>query len=236
MLSINDIDHHENIEDLWLSIQCRKLPSFIIGCVYRHPHAPVSSFSYLSNIFKSISLHGKAVFILGDINDNLFNPDSKLQHVINTSKLEQLVTKATRITRTSATLLDVIITNKSQMVIRSDVHPTIVADHELVTLTLNLTKPKRIPQVKTFRSRKNYSPDVFCNTIMDNFNTLNEILATDNVNKQVEIFNTVFIKCLDSCAPVVTQDIKRPEPPWITPLVKYLMGKGPSYFLIKHVN
>ena len=41
----------ENVEDLWLSIQSSKFPSFIIGTVYQHPHAPVASFDYISDVF-----------------------------------------------------------------------------------------------------------------------------------------------------------------------------------------
>ena len=28
------------VEDIWLAIQSHKFPSFIVGCIYRHPHAP----------------------------------------------------------------------------------------------------------------------------------------------------------------------------------------------------
>ena len=41
----------ENVEHLWLSIQSAKFPSFIVGTVYRHPHAHVQSFDYNSDIF-----------------------------------------------------------------------------------------------------------------------------------------------------------------------------------------
>ena len=41
------IDRVDGIEDLWLTVQCRKLPSVIIGCMYRHPHAASLSFDYI---------------------------------------------------------------------------------------------------------------------------------------------------------------------------------------------
>ncbi len=44
---------------------------------------------------------------------------------------------------------------------------------------------------------------------------MNNILLTDDVNKQVELFTEVFIKCLDACAPIVTKEIKRPFAPWM---------------------
>ena len=44
------------VDHIWLDIQSSKFPSFIIGTVYRHPHALINSFEYLSDIFKEILL------------------------------------------------------------------------------------------------------------------------------------------------------------------------------------
>ncbi len=44
---------------------------------------------------------------------------------------------------------------------------------------------------------------------------LNDIFLTDDVDKQVFIFNEVFILCLDMCAPMVTKVVKRPPTPWM---------------------
>ena len=51
-----DAEKADGIEDIWISVQHKKLPSFIIGCVYRHPKALASSFDYLSKTFKNICL------------------------------------------------------------------------------------------------------------------------------------------------------------------------------------
>ena len=50
------------------------------------------------------------------------------------------------------------------------------------------------------------------------------ILQTDNVNSQVEIFNRVFTRCLDGCAPIVEKKISRPFAPWINDDVKSAMN------------
>ena len=42
------------VEDLWLKIQYDKLPSIIIGVMYRHPKAPIDSFEYSSDVFKEM--------------------------------------------------------------------------------------------------------------------------------------------------------------------------------------
>ena len=65
------VDKLEGVEDVWIQVQHRKFPSFITGCVYRHPKALVASFQYMSDVFRNICLKNMPVFILGDMNDDL---------------------------------------------------------------------------------------------------------------------------------------------------------------------
>ena len=127
--------------------------------------------------------------------------------------MNQLGTKPTRITSLSSTLLDLIITNRPNSVVHSDVLPCPVGDHELLTATINIKKEKHPPVVKTFRSLQNYSQGHFCELLLNELVILNTILRTDNVSNQVIVFNDVFIKCLDLCAPFVTKEIRRPPCP-----------------------
>ena len=209
------IDKFEDVEDIWIQVQLKKFPSFIIGCVYRHPKAIVASFTYLSDVLKNILLRKKPVFVLGDINDNLLVKGNNLHKIIRNLDLKQIISKPTRITKNSSTLLDVVITNKPDMVIKSDVEPSSVADHEVISLIINIRKPKKEPVTRTFRTHRNYSQDIFCNLLLDNSYTLNGILFTDNVSLQVDIFSRIFNNCLDECAPMVTTEITRPPAPWI---------------------
>ena len=61
----------------------------------------------------------------------------------------------------------------------------------------------------------NYSKDIFSSLLLDNVCRLNNIFLTDDVDKQVYIFNEVFIHCLDMCAPTETKVVKRPPTPWM---------------------
>ncbi len=47
-------DRPDGVEDVWLSIQVRKLPSIIVGSVYRHPKAPQETFDYVNNIVREM--------------------------------------------------------------------------------------------------------------------------------------------------------------------------------------
>lgn len=209
------IEKFEGIEDLWIKVQHRKFPSFIIGCIYRHPKALVASFSYLANVFKEVCLKNKPVFILGDLNDNLLVKGNNLGKIIRNLNLKQVIDKPTRITSNSSTLLDVAITNRIDMIVKSDVIPSSIADHEMISIIINVQKPKYEPEIRTYRSRKNYSQNVFCNLLMDKAQVLNGILNTDDVNNQATILTEVFNSSLDQCAPLVTGEISRPFAPWL---------------------
>ena len=222
VINVN-IDRIEGIEDLWLTVQYRKLPSMTIGCMYRHPHANSLTFDYILDVFNYIHLRNKPFYVLGDFNCNILSKNNKMEQVINNTKLSQLVNKPTRTTSLSATLLDLIVTNTPSLVLHHDVIACPIADHDLLTLTLDIAKPKRLPITKTFRDMKNYSPELFCNLLLSESKSLDNIHTTDNVNTQVEIFNSVFLKCLDFCAPLVTKELKRPFTPWFNEELRTLI-------------
>ncbi len=116
-----------------------------------------------------------------------------MEQVINNTKLSQLSKKPTRTTSLSVTLLDLIVTNSAALVLDHDIILCPIPDHDLLTLTLDIAKPKRLPITKTIREMKSYSPELFCNSLMSEKETLDNIYVTDNVNTQVEILNDVFI-------------------------------------------
>ena len=222
------------VEDLWVTVQCRKLPSVIIGSIYRHPHAQAASFDYISDVIKEILLKSKPTFIFGDLNDDLLMPNAKLSHIIRDTKMHQVVDRPTRITENSSTLLDILITNNPDMLTKLDVVPCQIADHEIIMVDINLKKPKHKPQIKTFRSLANYSPDALCERILHETQTLNHILNTDDVNVQTKILTEVLTTATNDIAPVKTSLIRRPPAPWInSDLKKSLSERDKIHRLLK---
>ena len=114
-LNLN-IDGQEGVEDIWISVQHCKFPSMIVGCIYRHPKANAESFTYIADILKSVILRNKPLFIFGDFNDNLINIGNKMDKLVRSLKLSQVIDKPKLITPTSATILDLVITNNKDMI------------------------------------------------------------------------------------------------------------------------
>ncbi len=164
----------QGVEDVGVTVQCRKLPSIIVGCVYRHPKAPSASFNYMQAMFKTICLKNKALYVLGDFNDNLLVNDNKMTKLLKSSKLTQLVNKPTRITHASSTLLDLVITNKPNAVLSCNVTPIEIGDHDLIGIIVDISKPKKLPVVRSFRHLGRYTKENFCLKLFDNVEHFND--------------------------------------------------------------
>ena len=150
----------DGFQQLWLRVQCRKYKSFLIYNTYRPPQTPSTCFESLANSLTDILLLDLNVAILGDLNCNILAPDpetTSLQTFISTFNLQQLVKKPTRITETTKSLIDVILTTNTDIVSFSDVLTCSVSDHHLVYLVLTLKTPRLEPSYVTIRSYANYN-------------------------------------------------------------------------------
>ncbi len=128
-------------------------------------------------------------------------------------------------TATSATLLDLMVTNNPDLVLTRVVVPSLISDHDLIGIKINIVKPRRQPPIKTFHQLRNYRKGILCNFGISEYHSFNKILDTGNANLQVHIFNENFIKCLDISSPVVTKEVRRPYTQWFTDELRNTISK-----------
>ena len=114
------------------------------------------------------------------------------------------------------------------MVITSDVEPCPVADHELITLTINVRREKAQPVYRTFRSLRNYSCESFCDDLLCKTSELNKILGSDDIDCQVEIVTKILSDSIDSIAPEQTIILTRPPAPWLNQDIKLAIAERDS--------
>ena len=111
---------NNNIECLFIEIDkdCIDKPkNAIVGVLYRPPGTDVTVFNeYLENILEKVKAEKKLLYLLGDYNIDLLNADKHaasqdfLELVYSHSLLPN-ITKPTRVTKRSATLIDNIFSN-----------------------------------------------------------------------------------------------------------------------------
>ncbi len=195
---------HDGVEAVCKQVQYRKLPSVLLCCMYRHARAPSTSFNFIEDT-QSTDCSQRSFFHDRDLNDNFLSPSSKLSRTVTTNKLTQVIDKPTRVPPTSATLLDVVITNMPNIISDSYVIPGVVADHDLIGVSVDIGKPKRQPVTKTKRDIRNYSSEILCTHISNETPKLNQILHTDDVNKQVLLQDSI-----NQCAPLTSVTLRRP--------------------------
>ncbi len=95
-------------------------------------------------------------------------------------------------------------------VLSCDVVPQEIADHDFISITVDISKPRKLPVIRTFRHLGNYTKGEFLfYFIFFKIEHFNMILCTDDVKRQMDIFASNFIKYLDACALYVAQDINR---------------------------
>lgn len=122
-----------------------------------------------------------------------------------------LVTNRIRITSASATLKDLMTTNKPDIITSLDVVHSPVADHELTSAWLHISKPKK--NIKRFGAT---IAKMTCKSLLNEISTLNSILQTYDDMQVFFILTNNFMKCMDICASIVTRKVTRPSVPWTT--------------------
>ena len=86
-----NIVQQSGVENEWIQFQCRKLHSIVIGYIYRHPKTHSDSFDNIVDLLRTMPMRNKTMFTLGDLNDELFNSNSRLSQIIKTNKLTQII-------------------------------------------------------------------------------------------------------------------------------------------------
>ena len=90
--------------------------NIIVGCLYRPPDASLNYFNRsVEDILTAISFENKLSYIMGDFNISILNshsrqPTNEFINLMTSNSLYPLISKPTRITSSTATLIDNIFT------------------------------------------------------------------------------------------------------------------------------
>ena len=212
-----------NIEAIWLEIKQVHRKPIIISSLYCRSQQDVPEYlNSLSEIMSDVTNENKEIFLMGDLNCDFLKKNPATNHMsvfMDMFNLNQLVTKATRITPTSKTLLDVILTTNSNMCIDTDVIHHSFSDHSLVQTVILSNLKKKNGNVnhsnhvtKTFRSFKNFNVDCFVNDLNGVEWNIHDLMP---VNVAWESFVNKFTNVCDKHAPVKSIRFKNELCPWL---------------------
>ena len=127
----------DTLENLCLEIQKPRSKPFVVATWYRPPDSPIGIFSPFETLIGKLDSENIEYFLMGDLYCDMIatrydNNTCKLMSIADIYGLQQLITEPTRITPTSATLIDVIYTNCPDKVVCSGVRHISISDHSIV--------------------------------------------------------------------------------------------------------
>ena len=210
--------------------------SILLSALYRPPNSPEKEFlkNYKRLIGKFTKLE-QCKLILGTdhnldfLKHHLHAPTKSFIDYNIDNCLLPTITKPTRITRSTATLIDNIIIGKTfQNYTKSQIYVSDISDHLPTMITMPNIHPYRKPATKVIS--RSLTPENIAKIKIalqqQNWESLKEL----DVNKGYDLFQEILQKTLDDITPL--KEIKIPEKrkikeDWLTPgLLKCLNDKG----------
>nr|CAH7723182.1 unnamed protein product [Callosobruchus chinensis] len=194
---------------------------FIVGAVYRPP-----GFINMHNFFNefeetigTLLMDCDQLILTGDFNINMLQLDSahvkQFTDILISYSLTQLVNFPTRITSTSATLIDLIVCCKNAKISKTDVNPNVhIADHFWIDCHLDLYTEENETNFIYFRDLKNINLDYF--NLDLNSIPFHKIYYVPGINNKLELFNSYILQLFEKHAPIQQRVVKKKRKPWIT--------------------
>ena len=215
------------IETLFVEITNLNEKPCIFGIIYRpntQPKASIDTFSdKLLEIIEQVNRTRKTLCLMGDFNIDLlkYNNHAKTNNFIDNliaNGMIPLVTKPTRITDHSATLIDHVYTNKIDKHIETGIIITDVSDHFGTFSTFSLNKSlKSVPLYKTYRNFSEQNTIKFKDLLLQI--DFAPVYLASCPNKAYELFITLYSAAFEKSFPqkIMKGNKKNTKhEPWLT--------------------
>ena len=219
------INHPENVESLFVEIERTGLNNIIIGVIYRPPGQDIKEFNIFKEVLLSKIMHNeKPVYLMGDFNINLLNEDvhtltNDFLNIMSSNSLYPSITKPTRITSNSATLIDNIFTN-SKSYQTSGIIITDISDHLPVFITTDLKLHRNnIDKLETDVRQFNAENMKCFKSELGKVNWEN-LCSEGDANKSykcfIDKFNSLYDKCFPKSKKVLSKRVNKIKSPWLS--------------------
>ena len=218
----------DSLELICVEIKKLKSKPLLITTWYRPPNSSIELFSDFENFLELLEDENKEIVITGDLNCNLLEqnknlPTFKLLDVVDVYQLQQHILSPTRITNTTASLLDVILTYcGDDKILDTGVIHLGISDHSLVYLCRKLSIPKAPPKTVLIRHYKNYDVNKFNNDLREIFSLPLDPAILNDPNALWNDFKTKFLSVADKHAPIRQRRVRSEYKPWLTNEIKQM--------------
>ena len=187
---------------------------FLVTTVYRPPSALSEFFDHFEKLIKAVDNENKEMYILGDLNCNMLKtnndsniPTKKIKSLYELYQLTQLIDEAARITPTTTSLIDHIVTNMPEKISDSGVIHTGISDHSLVFAIRKISIVTKQENTLEIRNMKNFDEGKFIEELLKQHWEYVYFFA-DDPNAMWEIWKNLFLEVLDKHAPLQQKKIR----------------------------
>ena len=157
---------NEAFQALWIEISFTQKKNIICGIIYRQHNSPEQFQQYFENTIEKLTLSGKQLFLMGDINIDLLKSETcRFSHdfllALQSCYLIPTIDKPTRVYNDSATLIDNIFVNIPDQVLMSGNVVSDISDHFSQFCILQTIKDKHVIKKSKIRDFSNFSAKLF---------------------------------------------------------------------------
>ena len=219
-------DVNNCVESVWIKVTVNS-QNFGIGCAYRPPSADNTYYNAMLDQIEQVKCATAGMILMGDLNFNYTvneKPTCPVRYIEAAYELTQLVNKPTRITESSSSLLDVILTSVPENHEVTDVLSVALSDHYLVWTVLKtcFRSANGTHNTVTYRDFSNFNDQNFINELATS-PVINKTITVDAFVSDWNVFKSTFNSISNKHAPMVTRRHKQRFNPWITNDIVKLM-------------
>ena len=173
------------IECIWIEILFPKSKGIIIGNIYRPPDTSKYSDSdfndKLDEVLNAVSDEEKEIILLRDLNCNFLELGCKrqLKQVFSMHGLKQIIQNATRITKSFASLIDIVLSSNPERIINSKVISAHLSDHDMVGINRKINASRFKARLIKTRCFARYDRTAYRNDVKNS--------SWDNVYKESDV-------------------------------------------------
>ena len=221
--SVQFVTHHDfavaNLELLCIEILIPKQKPFMLVYWYRPPDSSRDILDKFQSLIEQVDSRSLDYVLMGDFNCDLLKtpPSSQtnhLNHIVEDFDLKQFVSKPTRVTPSTATLIDVLFSSNHDKVRFCDVVPISLSDHYMVIATWGKSRPPPANH-KYIVSRDLKKIDM--NKLKEDLSKVSwdDVLSESDVDNAYQNFETKFNNVLNDHAPIRKKRVRNKETPWM---------------------
>ena len=222
-----NIGKDKELESIFIELVFPNKKNIIVGCIYRHPCMDTREFNniYLSPLLEKISFEKKPTILMGDFNINLLNhatdaDSSDFLDLMTSNSFAPCITRPTRVTSRSRTLIDNIFINSIHDNLTSGNLTTSISDHLPQFVLLPCTS-EPLPKKAIYRRNfKNFDSQNFILDLLGIDWGKHLQIENNNVDSSMKTFLDIFEALLNRYAPLKklsNKEIRQKQKPWITP-------------------